>query len=66
MCTCTTLPNGSVIVCDECAAQTIEMLSEDGVYNIDLTNALLTSDEYYGIMGAVNDWLTDVHQGGQA
>jgi hypothetical protein len=64
MCTCTTLPNGNVIVCDECAAATLAMLEESGVYNAELVNPL-TQDEYYGIRGAVDDWLNDVMPGGR-
>lgn len=65
MCNCTQLSNGNVIVCDECAAATIAMLEEDGVYNAELVNPL-TQDEYHGIRGAVDNWLNDMQQGGRA
>ncbi|MGH2478561.1 MAG: hypothetical protein ACRDHW_02750 [Ktedonobacteraceae bacterium] len=65
MCNCTTLPNGNVIVCDECAAATIAMLEEGGVYNARLINPL-TQDEYQGIRRVVDDWLNEMQQGGRA
>lgn len=56
MCNCTTLPNGNVIVCDACAAATIALLDEGGIYNAELENPL-TKEEYHGLRGAIDDWL---------
>lgn len=79
MCTCTTLPNGNIVVCPTCATTAIEMLQAGGTTTIDALTNPFTPSEYEGLFGAVDAWLvvsisneqTDQHgangtKGGQA
>lgn len=62
MCNCTTLPDGNIILCDECAAAIQDMLEDCGAANTELVSPL-TPSEYQGFKAVMADWQTD---GGQA
>ncbi len=63
MCLCRTNPDGSVIVCDSCAAQMMTalmgLLPEQDVAQVE-TPTVLTSVEYRGMKSAVNGWLDEL------
>ncbi len=60
MCHCYTNPDGTVVVCDSCAAQIMtalmDLLPEEEIE----TPSVLTSVEYRGMTSAVNGWLDEL------
>lgn len=63
MCLCRTSPDGSVIVCDSCAAQMMTalmgLLPEQDAAQVEVPT-VLTLVEHRGMMSAVHGWLDEL------
>jgi len=63
MCRCRTNADGSVIVCDSCAAQMMTalmgLLPEQDAAQVE-TPTILTDVEHRGMMSAVHGWLDEL------
>jgi hypothetical protein len=62
MCECKKLPGGNTVVCDSCASQMINMLSDlvPSEAIAASVEQVMTQKEYQGFQSAVDLWLRDL------